>query len=473
MMSMAKRVFVGGVLALACRGLWAQERLVGARDTQPAKATLAIVGGTLIDGHEGQPQSHAVVLVDGNRVAAVGTRDTLRVPPGTQIVDAAGMTVMPGLIDAHVHLDLLGHGDYARWHRLYTPRYTEIIATAARLAIMSGVTTVVDMFGPPDPLLAVRQKVDRGEIPGPRMKLSLGAILNSERGYVGRESYSWQVKTAEDARVTTQKLIGMGADIINAMDGLTADQIRAIAAEARKAGVKVTGIASSPQDLIMRIKAGQQALDHLNGLNGAASSLDGESLQVLFDARASVVPTLVQSTMIQLRASETPEYFVNNRKMALWTPPEIWQEIRGSLEHPERLPYFGQGLKAREGLEAEARFRQLWNSGVRVRIGTDTGSTANLPTEAMWQEMETWVQFGAPPMEVIAAATRRNAEWLNMGDQLGTISPGRLADIIIVDGNPLRSMRELRHVVTVIKDGKVVKSPEAAAAAASRSPIRP
>ncbi|MGD9925360.1 MAG: amidohydrolase family protein, partial [Pseudorhodoplanes sp.] len=310
MMSMAKRVFVGGVLALACRGLWAQERLVGARDTQPAKATLAIVGGTLIDGHEGQPQSHAVVLVDGNRVAAVGTRDTLRVPPGTQIVDAAGMTVMPGLIDAHVHLDLLGHGDYARWHRLYTPRYTEIIATAARLAIMSGVTTVVDMFGPPDPLLAVRQKVDRGEIPGPRMKLSLGAILNSERGYVGRESYSWQVKTAEDARVTTQKLIGMGADIINAMDGLTADQIRAIAAEARKAGVKVTGIASSPQDLIMRIKAGQQALDHLNGLNGAASSLDGESLQVLFDARASVVPTLVQSTMIQLRASETPEYFV-------------------------------------------------------------------------------------------------------------------------------------------------------------------
>jgi imidazolonepropionase-like amidohydrolase len=87
----------------------------------------------------------------------------------------------------------------------------------------------------------------------------------------------------------------------------------------------------------------------------------------------------------------------------------------------------------------------------------------------MWQEMETWVQFGAPPMDVIAAATRRNAEWMNMGNQLGTISPGRLADIIVVDGNPLQSMRELRHVTTVIKDGKVVKGGPAAAPPAPRT----
>ena len=97
----------------------AQTPLVGARDVQPSKATLAIVGGMLIDGHEGPPLHHAIVLIDGNKIVAVGNRDTLKVPTGTKIVDAAGMTVMPGLIDAHVHHDILGHTDYDRWTKLY------------------------------------------------------------------------------------------------------------------------------------------------------------------------------------------------------------------------------------------------------------------------------------------------------------------------------------------------------------------
>ena len=84
----------------------------GERDAQPAKVTLAIVGGMLIDGHEGPPIHHAVILIDGNAIVAVGNRDTLKVPPGVKILDASGMTVMPGLIDAHVHMDTIGHTDY-------------------------------------------------------------------------------------------------------------------------------------------------------------------------------------------------------------------------------------------------------------------------------------------------------------------------------------------------------------------------
>jgi hypothetical protein len=87
----------------------------GERDAQPTKATLAIVGGMLVDGHENPPVPHSLILVDGNRIVAVGTKDTLRVPPGTPVVDADGMTVMPGLIDVHVHLDTLGHTDYQYW----------------------------------------------------------------------------------------------------------------------------------------------------------------------------------------------------------------------------------------------------------------------------------------------------------------------------------------------------------------------
>lgn len=430
---------------------------VGARDAQPAKATLAIVGGMLIDGHEGPPLHHSIVLIDGDRIVAVGTRDTLKVPPGTKVIDAGGMTVMPGLIDSHVHHDILGHADYARWSKLYESKYADIIAISAKLMIMSGVTTAIDVFGPPDELIATRRRVDSGEIPGPRMKVSMGVILNSPRSYVGRDKFSFQAKTTEEARAVAQRLIGLGADIINAMDGLTSDQLKAIADEARKKNIKVTGIAANPEDLIMRLKSGQQALDHMNALSAPGGKLDAAALKALFDTRASVVPTLVQAVGAQLNAIEMPEMFVNNPRMKAWTPPDIWAEIRESLEHPERLPYFGQGAKIREDKDQKARFMELWDSGVRVRVGTDTGSTQNLPTEAMWQEMDLMVRYGAPPMEVISAATRRNAEWLNMADSLGTVTPGKLADVIVVDGNPLASMRDLRHVVAVVKNGSVMK----------------
>jgi adenine deaminase len=94
-------------------------RLDGERDSQPARATLAIVGGLLIDGHEGPPQPQSIVLIDGNRIVAVGTRDTLTVPAGARVIDAGGMTVMPGLIDAHVHMDIIGHTNYAYWHQTF------------------------------------------------------------------------------------------------------------------------------------------------------------------------------------------------------------------------------------------------------------------------------------------------------------------------------------------------------------------
>lgn len=446
-----------GFLTLSFPAATAAQNRVGARDVQPVKATLAIVGGMLIDGHEGPPLHHSVVLIEGNRIVAVGTRDSLTVPAGTKVIDAGGMTVMPGLIDGHVHMDILGHADYARWSKLYESRYADIIAISAKLMINSGVTTVVDVFGPPDALIAVRQRVDRGEIPGPRMKVSMGVIINSTKSYVGRDAFSFQAKTTEEARAVAQRLIGLGADLINAMDGLTSEQLKAIAEEARKKGIRVTGIAASPEDLIMRLKSGQQALDHMATLSTPNSTIDADAVKELFGVRGSVVPTLVQAVGAQLNAIEMPEFFINNPRMKALTPPDIWSEIRESLEHPERLPYFGQGAKVREDKEQAARFKQLWDSGVRVRVGTDTGSTQNLPTEAMWQEMELMVKYGAPAMEVISAATRRNAEFLNMLDRLGTVTPGKLADIIVVDGNPLVSMRDLRHVVAVVKDGAVIK----------------
>ena len=435
----------------------AQGRQPGARDTQPSSATLAVVGGMLIDGHGSAPIHHAVVLVDGNRIVAVGNRDTLTVPDGAQIVDAHGMTVMPGLIDAHVHHDIIGHTDYGRWWDLYGDRLEEVITAHARMMIMSGVTTTVDIFGPPDILNRVRDRVNQGEIPGPRMKATMGAIMNSARGYVGRDDFSWQVTTVEEARAAAERAVDNGADLLNVMDGMTADQIQAVAEVAQQNGLRVTGIAHGPQDLIMRINAGQQAVDHIGPLIGPDATLDPEVVKTLFHARAYVCPTLGGRGGFQLLALENPDYYINNRRMEMWTPPDIWAEVQASLWHPERLPYFSQGMRFREMRELGKIFKQLWNSGVRIIVGTDTGSTHNLPTEAMWTELELMVSYGVDPMDAIVAATRRNAEWLNELNEIGTLTPGKLADIIVVDGNPLKSMRALRHIAAVIKDGQLVR----------------
>jgi imidazolonepropionase-like amidohydrolase len=440
-----------------------QDRQPKSRDVQPSRATLAIFGGMLIDGHGGTPIQQAVVLVDGNRIVAVGNRDTLAVPSGAQIVDAHGMTVMPGLIDVHVHHDLIGHTDYDRWFELYGDKLEQAITTHVRLMIMSGVTMTADLFGPPDILNRVRDRVNRGEIPGPRMKATMGAILNTPEKYVGREKFSWQVTTAKEAQAAAEQAVANHADLLNVMDGMTAEQIRAVADVARQHRLKVTGIASSPQDLIMRVNAGQQAVDHLMPLMGPNATLDPAALEALFRAQAYVCPTLVgglgsSGSFAQLLGLQNPDYYINNRRMEMWTPPEMWAEVQASLRHPERVPYFSEGTHFREMREVGQVFKQLWDSGVRVLVGTDAGNTYNLPTESMWTEMDLMVRFGADPMEVITAATRRNAEWLGALDEVGTVTPGKLADIIVVDGNPLESMRELRHIVTVIKDGKIVRT---------------
>jgi imidazolonepropionase-like amidohydrolase len=432
------------------------QRLDGERDAQPSRATLAIVGGMLIDGHEGPPRPQSVVLVDGNRIVAVGSRDTLRVPAGARVIDAGGMTVMPGLIDAHVHMDIIGHTNYPHWHRTYLPRYQEIIATSARQLIMNGVTTAVDLSGQPEALIAVRNRVENGQLPGPRMKLSMGWISNWpdaqwERHH--RKTFTWNVHTADEARAAAQKVIAFGADIIKVHGGLTRDQLVAIADEASRKGLRITGHTGDKEDLLMRVNNGQNAIEHL-GL-GSGSTIDAEVLATLRERRTYVVPTLIQS-MIQINALQWPDWKDNQRARST-TPPDLWADILRSTAHPERLAYFGGAARSRSMQEQGAKFRQLWDAGVRVLVGTDGGTPLNYQTDATWQEMDLMVRYGVPAMEVIAAATRQNAEYVRMGNELGTITPGKLADIIVVDGNPLISMRDLRNVVAVVKDGKLYK----------------
>ena len=451
----------GGILTLcASATVVIAQPYDGERDPQPERATLAIVGGLLIDGHEGPPQPGAVVLVDGDRIVAVGRRDEFEVPSGADELDATGMTIMPGLIDVHVHMDILGHSHYHHWHGTHGPGYAGIMEVSARQLLMSGVTTVADLAGQPEALISIRGRIASGQIPGPRVVASMGWITNWTDEQVQnhhRRTHTVNVRTAAEARTAARTAIDQGAEIIKVHTGLTEAQLRAVADEAARVGIKVTGHVGSRDDLLMRIRSGQDAIEHLALASGESPTIHPEVIQGLVDHRTYVIPTAIQ-TIIQGRAAEWPDWRDNPRARAL-TPPDLWADIRRSIENPRRFSYFGGGLRLRRMHDMGTKLRQLREAGVRVLVGTDAGTPLNFHTDATWQEMDLMVDSGFPPMEVIVSATRRNAEYLGKGDELGSITRGKLADIIVVDGNPLLSMRDLRHVVAVVKDGRIYKRP--------------
>ena len=451
------RFLLAGALTAVAVALPAAQTFDGEADPQPAAADLAVVGGLLIDGHEGPPLAGAVVLVEGNRIVAVGSRDELTVPDGAEVIDARGMTILPGLIDAHVHLDILGHSDYQHWHGRYrNGRYAEIMAISTRQLLLSGVTTVVDLAGQPAALGQIQDGIESGDLPGPRVVASMGWITNWTDEQVARHhrrSHTVNVRTVEEARAAARTAIAQGAGIIKVHTGLTESQMRAIREEADAAGIRITGHVGTRDDLLMRIRTGQDGIEHLSLGTGSGPTVAPEVLQGLVDQGTYVIPTMIQ-TVIQGRAVEWPDWRDNPRARA-GTPPAIWADIRRSIEHPRRFGYFGGSQRVQRIAGMSAKLRQLRDAGVRVLVGTDSGTPLNFHTDALWQEMDLMVSYGFAPREVLAMATRRNAEYLGRGAELGTVTRGKLADLIVVDGNPLLSMRDLRNVVTVVKDGRV------------------
>ncbi len=428
------------------------------RSQQPVKATLAVVGGYLIDGHDGPPVDNAVILVDGKEIVAVGTVDSLKVPPGTKVIDASGYTVMPGLFNTHVHLDLIGHADYDWWHEKYPPGsagYTRVTEVGAHQLIMGGVTTAIDLAGDPATLKSVRDRINRGEIPGPRMLLSLGWIWHAAPEVAAknhRRAYTFNVHGADEARAAALKTIEMGADILKLWNGSTPEEVKAVAEEAHKKGLKVTGHSSGDADTVARIANGQDGIEHM-GFNPESP----EMIRALLAHRTVVDPTPgVHEAGVD--AVEWPQWR-NDPRAKLLTPPEMWTEIRDSLEYIERMPYFGRSYQP-DSLPKEGRgVKALYDAGVPLVLGTDSGTPANFHVDSTWRQMEFYVRSGIPAIKVIAMATRLAANWVGKGDTLGTIEPGRFADIIIIDGNPLTDMRLLKDPVYVIKDGVQYKGP--------------
>ena len=228
------------------------------------RITLALSGGQIIDGYEGAPISDGVVLVAGDRIAAVGRRSEIAIPAGVPVIDTRGMSVLPGLADMHVHLMILGHSDYEYWDKKYLGHFRdEIMPIAAKQLLESGVTFARDLGAPLEDILAVKERIERGEIPGPRMFVS-GPFIQRKAYAPHEESYRWGVNGAADARAKVKKVVDAGVDVVKLIDQdqLTDDEVKAIVETAHAGGKPVVAHAHREDEIRMGLKYGIDCFEH-------------------------------------------------------------------------------------------------------------------------------------------------------------------------------------------------------------------
>ena len=442
-----------GILCFVVLGL-VLAALPAAAQREKPESVLALVGGRLLDGYGGPPLENSVILVRGNRIEAVGRQGEVAIPAGARVISTEGHTVLPGLMDMHVHLMILGHADYDHWDRVYRDRFRDVIMPiSAKQLLMAGVTTVRDVGAPLEDILAVRDRIAGGDIPGPRVFAS-GPFLQKKAPPLEAE-FRWEVHGAEDARAKTQKLIDAGVDLIKVIDQdqMTLEELKAIVETAHAGGRHVVAHAHRAEEIRQGIRAGVDSFEH-SGL-GTQPGYPDDVLAMLRERNAALYwcPTIEGLFLYPYTVDEFPER-LDDPRLKADLPADIYDDVRRSLDHPERMPYFQ--LMRRRVPTLQNKFNQLRQSGVTLITGTDSGIPMNFHFDSTWREVDTFVRLGMPPMEAIRAATYWPAKLLKR-DDLGLVAPGKLADIIVVDGDPLRSMESLRHVVHVVKDGVVYK----------------
>ena len=422
--------------------------------------SIALVGGTLIDGFGDSPVRNSVVLIEGERIKALGTVDSLDVPSGYRVVSTEGMSVLPGLWDMHVHLMINGHSDYAYWDKTYPPLFESVIMPAsAKQLLLAGVTSARDLGGPLEESLAVRDAVNRGEIPGPTLYVS-GPFIQKEP-YPGTEQFRWGVDGPDDARAKVKRLAEAGVDVIKLIDQdqMTMEEVTAVVDEAHRHGLTVAAHSHRPEEIRRGVIAGVDCFEH-TGL-ATAPEYPGDVIEAIRERAAQMnlgplfwVPTV--EGLFNYDYVKSYREMLDNPTWHEGLPDDVIVDIRDSIEHPDRLPYFQITSDRKPTLKR--KIQQLRESGVKLLIGTDSGIPMKFHSQSTWNELDIWVrEMGIEPMEAIRSATYWPAVLMKVADEVGTISEGKYADIIAVKGDVLRYVNLLQRVDIVIKHGEQYK----------------
>jgi imidazolonepropionase-like amidohydrolase len=419
------------------------------------KIRIALVGGMLLDGYEAPPIHNSVVLIEGNKIVAKGAEGEVQIPSDAQVIDTSGKTVLPGLIDLHVHLMILGHGDYSRWFPWVVKNGVErVMAISAKQLLHAGVTSAVDLAAPLKESVSIRTRINKGEIPGPRMWMSGPWITMRLGNYPPELKFQHKVDTPEQAAQAVDQLAKEGADVIKAYPG-TFEVYKAIADAAHRHNLRVHAHVYNEQNVRDAHRAGIDVLTHV----GAASRppYPEDLMREIVDSGTPVVPTAGLWYAIYPATINFPGR-LRDPKLKADFPPDIYEEVQDSFKNYRALGYFQNMPRV---MDLGPKLLKQWiDSGAVIGMGTDSGTPMNFHTEALWRELKLFVDHGMSPMRAITNATRINARILGRARDLGTIEPGKLADIIVVKGDPLFDIIALADPEIVIKDGVIYKGPQ-------------
>lgn len=426
------------VLAVAIAGVRAVPAAAQNSDSLAADRHLAIRAARLIDGRGGPPLQNAVILIDSTRITSVGAN--LAIPAGTRVIDLGQATLLPGFIDCHTHIAAGDPGDYYEGLFRRSPiDYAVAAPTFARRTLEAGFTTVRDVGAAEFIDVALRRAIDSGLVVGPRMQvatLTVGATgghgdVVGFSPYIKFGQFSGLADGVDEIRKLIRFEIKNGADLIKILASagvlseeqsvgapqFSQEEMNAAVQEAAMWGRKVAAHAHGAEAIKRAVRAGVASIEH-------GSLLDDEGIRLMKEHGTFLVADVYND-----------DYILAEYKR---------------LRFPEKI----LDKERQIGKLQRENFRRAVKAGVKIAYGTDAGV---FPHGWNGKQFAHMVRYGLTPMQAIQSATQSAAELLGLADGVGTLSNGRYADIVAVDGDPLKDITELERVTFVMKGGVVYK----------------
>jgi len=445
----------------------------------PSERILAIVGATVI--HPEREPSEAVVrdstiVIRGDRIAVVGPTASIGSSERARRIDGRGKWVIPGMIDAHVHFDQSGNlyarpdiADFTGWvsYAREQARNRSRLAATFRAWVASGVTGVVDVGGP-DWTFEVRDAARHTRV-APRVAVAGPLVSMVARPQLDLgDPPIVEVRTPEEARALVRRTLAKHPDWIkvwfihHAGDDLARQQAIVAAAgdAAHAAGVRLAVHATELAVAKAALRAGADYLVH----SVEDEPVDDEFIVLARQRNVLYCPTLFVHEGYGLALSGRWQPTPAEQRLA---DPEVlgmMHDLRNIP--PEQVPAWvrrmmRQGPSIRTSAAASRNLRRVWDAGITVVMGSDAGNIGTLHGPAVFRELQRMVQAGLTPLEALRAATVNGAIALGMADEAGTIAPGRLADLVMLDADPLADITNASRVTLVLKGGAAVAGPDA------------